>query len=359
MLTRDLLRLAAGQETVVRISGSDAASTRQLEWLVAAGLGPLLQEACQTRSWRVPEPWRKRLESEALTARLRHSAALAAALDVVDTARSIGVRPTLLKGISVAEQFYPRGDLRPMGDVDVLVPVEDRDRVERALVARGFAPQPDYDSGGCAHHGIPLRHPGGGAWVEVHTALFPESEDARAGNVFAPARIATLRVPSELHGRPVLRLTAELQLVYTAYSWTRDLTIHGIHASFLASLFDMVFLLKAEDERLDWDAILGWLDSELAVASLYTAMAYLHRHAIWRSQPVLQRLAAAQKIVGPVQLWLIHKTLDAFLLGARPLSSAVRFPVPGRFSIRHQLQKRQLRRPPTTAPPPTNRSAAP
>ena len=167
---------------------------------------------------------------------------------------------------------------------------------------------------------------------------------------FIAAGCSILRVlqPSRSHPRftedRVSRLSAELQLVYIAYSWMRDLTLDGIHPSFLATLFDAVYLLKRVDKALNWTDLLAWLESDMATASLYAMLAYLNRHGLARTpDPILSCLASRQNIVGPLQLRLIHQTLDRFLLAGRPFVSVLPPPVPGRYSLRYQLRKR-LRR---------------
>jgi hypothetical protein len=56
-----------------------------------------------------------------------------------------------------------------------------------------------------------------------------------------------------------------------------------------------------------------------------------------------RRLAAMRRglsLVGPLELRMIHGMLDRCMVGARYWTSFLPIPVPGRYSVRHQLIKR-------------------
>jgi len=76
----------------------------------------------------------------------------------------------------------------------------------------------------------------------------------------------------------VRRLSAELQLAWIAASWIRDLSMHAIHPSFVTPLL---------------------VDS---------------------SARVLPEIAARQRLVGGVELAIIHAMLDAYLLAGKRLA---------------------------------------
>jgi hypothetical protein len=228
---------------------------------------------------------------------------------------------TLLKGISTSDQYYSDAYLRPMGDIDVLIPAPVQAAVEATILELGYWRDPDYRPRAGAHHGAPLYHPKRRVWVEVHHALFPEDSNLRSGRVFSPAHVAARSVSSAFHGSTVNRLGDELQLVYIASSWVRDLSGYGIRASFVPPLLDAVYLLNATRRTLDWDELFGWLDNPMAVASLYVMLTYLSRHSLCQVEPaILSRLAARQDFIGPLVLRIIHSILDKYLLGGRPFS---------------------------------------
>ena len=350
MLTLQLLTYAAkdlpSNPADRVISSLENFNDREIEWVLRGGMGPLLYRAMRKRLDRVSAAWQRRLLSADLSAQFRHANIVGTAIEIIDICKDLGIRVTLLKGISISDQYYPAGHLRPMGDIDILIPAEDYGSVEMAILRLGYVQQPGFTLGEGMHHGVPLLDPQRGVWVELHTALFPRNQDEDCGRQFAPSLVADLAVPSIFHGQPVYRLNNELQLVYIAYSWRSDLTHYGIHPSFVVPLLDGVYLLKGSGGKLDWESLLDWLESDMAAASLYVMLTYMARCGLTQiSTSTLSRLASRQNIVGPLQLWSIHKMLDFFLVAGRPLSPAFHPPVPGRYSLRYQLHKRWRRLP--------------
>ena len=320
-----------------------AGDDRQLDWILRAGLGPLLRWTASDGE-DVPAEWAGSLLAADLTARVRHANLVATAVAVLDACRDLRVEATLLKGISVADRLYPAAHMRPMGDVDVLVPADDEHKVAEALLACGFERIPYPDTPG-QHHGAPLRHGRRRTLVELHTALFPKSAPVHGAAIFRPAHLHAHRHVSPYHGTDAGRLSAEIQLAYIAAAWFNDMTTFRFHPSFLASLFDAVLLLRAHGSTLDWDEILRSVDNEMVKASLYALLTYVTRFGTTPApRQVLRRLADNRGLVGPLQRRLIHAALDRYLLGGRSWSLPFPPPMPGRYSPRHQFGKRIARR---------------
>ena len=336
----------------LRIVGSGGASTsgsidwqpggrgqQQLDWIVQAGLGPLLRWAARDDD-RLPQAWAQTLLAADLTARVRHAAIADTALDVLDACRNLDVEATLLKGISVSDTLYPAPHMRPMGDIDVLVRPRDHPGVEAALLASGFVRLPYPDLPG-HHHGAPLRHARRRTLVELHTALFPQSAPVHDAAVFDAAHLRAQRRTAEHAGRRVFHLTPEVQLAYIAAAWFNDMANSGFHPSFLASLVDALLLLRSHGAALDWEALLRPIDNDMAKASLYAMLTYVPRFGVPPAPAsALRRLADNGGLVGPIQRRAIHVALDRCMVGARPWSLPFPPPMPGRYSPRHQLRKR-------------------
>ncbi len=256
-----------------------------------------------------------------MTAQVRQGARTDAADELLDACQRLGVTVTLLKGISISDQFYPAPHLRPMGDVDVLVGAQDRARVEAALVSLGYWQDAEHRRHPIAQHGAPLFDPGRRVLIEVHSALFPEDDNLRQNTVFSAAHISAHSVASVFDGRPVNRLDAELQLVYLAASWLRNLCKNGFHPTFVPALFDAVYMLKAGGTSLNWDDAFEWLDNELARCYLYLMLRYVDRLELTSfALPILPRLLASQERVGPLELRLIDSMLDTYLVGGAPFT---------------------------------------
>jgi hypothetical protein len=321
---------------------------RQLRWVLQSGLGALLHHATRDCADVVPLAWAQALHGAELTALVVHGTRVDTMLEVLDACDTAQVRATLLKGISVSEQLWPAEHMRPMADLDVLIPAHAYQRVESALLERGYD-RLDEEFPADHQHGAPLVHRRRRTIVELHTGLFRADPMLREGSAFDPTQVAARSVASHYHGRPVLRLCAELQLAYIGTSLFDDLTQRKVSPSFVATLFDAVYLLTSLGPTLDWRAMLKWLDNDMAKASLYAVATYLPRFGVEPAPPgIVAQLAATQSLVGPVQLCMIHTMLERYLVGGRYWDLPLPPPVPGRYSVLHQLKKR-LARPGHTA----------
>jgi hypothetical protein len=138
--------------------------------------------------------------------------------EIIDACRNMEVRVTLLKGISISDQHYPAAHLRPMGDIDILIPRHAVEAVESAILQLGYTRGSDHQLDEDSHHGAPLFHSERRVSVEIHTDLFRKSSSLRRNRVFSRSQVAAQSVASTFHGRPVDRLTDELQLVCVASS---------------------------------------------------------------------------------------------------------------------------------------------
>jgi hypothetical protein len=316
---------------------------RQFRWALDGGLAPLLHRAAAQCADVLPATWRDELLGADLTARVRHAGIVDDMLKILDACDRLQTDVALLKGISVSEQLYPQEHLRPMADIDLLVAPAAYPRIENALLACGYRRLEPWAMPG-HQHGAPLLHVDRGSVIELHTGLFAADSELDTGDAFGAANVARQSVASIYHDRPVKRLSAELQLAYIAASWFNDLTVSGFQPSFLASLFDAVYLLRRCGNALDWPGLLGWLDNDMARASLHALLSYLPRYGVPAPPLVLAALAARQRLLGPVQLRLLHKALDRYLIGGRPWDLPIPPPVPGRYSPGHQFRKRILAR---------------
>ena len=334
-LVRWLLKYAAATPSTIpdnRALGLrwDEVDDRQIRHVMEAGLAPLLYRATQDTIEQAPAARRDALKAADLTAQVLYGNACDATSEILDACRERGVRVTLLKGISVGDQYYPAAHLRPMGDIDLLVAEDDRAWVESMMLRRDYSPMPNFQAGEGAAHGAPLFHRERRVWVEIHTALFPKGERLLQNGLFNASQIARQTVASTFQGQPVYRLTGEMQLVYIASYWIRDLSNNPFHPSFVAPLLDAVYLLKTSGHTLDWDGLLEWLDNDIAAASLYITLYYLSAHGLDQSATqILSRLASSQDLVGAAERRILCGMIDASLVGGKPFL--------GQFGERHPM----------------------
>jgi hypothetical protein len=146
-----------------------------------------------------------------------------------------GVTPILFKGLGLAYRYYAAPELRPLGDVDLLVAPGELDRAIRAAQECGFAatsPDPviqDYYRN--AGYNVPLRHPVL-TLLELHHALYRDCEPSFV------AAIVSQSEPMVLFGQPARILRApHLFVVLSAHLcvsnpglrwlWLLDLALIG------------------------------------------------------------------------------------------------------------------------------------
>ncbi len=127
-----------------------------------------------------------------------------------------------------------------------------------------------------------------------------------------------------------------------AHGWTTSSSSKP-QPSFLASLFDGVYLLTRS--TIDWNELMRALDNTLAAASLLAMLAYVPRFGVAPAPTTVMRdLAGRQRLLGPLQLRLMRFMLDWYLVAGRRWNLPLPPPVPGRYSVRRQWEKRVLRR---------------
>ncbi len=347
MLILALLKYAATSSCAAATDEVADALTRarpsEIQWALQAGLGALLYRAVGSRA---PACWHDTFLSAHLTAQVLSGARIDTAKDVIRVCNECGSDVTLLKGISISDQFYPAPHCRPMSDIDVLVPKGAGARIETELVRRGYVRAAD-SMGEDPHHGVPLNDPTRTVWVEIHTALYPRRSGLLEHRTFASDNVAAEAVRSAFHGSPCNYLTPELQLPYIASSWMYDLTLFGVQPSFVVPLFDAVFLLSNVEHELCWPHLLEFLDNELAESSLDVLLSYLVRRGLCPSS-ISRYRGDCPHAMGFLELRAIHAMIDRFVIGGRRWNLPLPPPVPGRYNLRLQLAKRWPSRGPAT-----------
>jgi hypothetical protein len=205
-----LLRTVSQGRRIPPLSGFAHAHTR---WIIDTGFAPLFCFLSRIDSRKFESPLWRELESANLSVRLLNEVQLETLRELLK--RSQGLLPpiTLLKGCSVASEFYPETHLRVMRDLDILVEAKHQPIVESLLFEMGFCQQSKNNAAYYLthHHSMPFYHPSTGVWVEVHRGLFPEANRLSTLPVFSRDSIAAESRLCRIDGMPVKRLTPELQ----------------------------------------------------------------------------------------------------------------------------------------------------
>jgi Uncharacterised nucleotidyltransferase len=304
-----LLRAVAHDRDDVAL---DQFPERQIGWLLDSGLGPTLRRhLADSPNTRALPAW-SLVQGADLAGRMVTADYLDAMEHIVRACAGRIQPPTLLKGISICGQFYPEPHLRPMGDIDVLVAMDDLPTVESALLELGYRREsispPEFYA--THHHTTPFRHPHTGVWVEVHRGLCPSSSPIASDALFGLESVRSEQQVAEFRGHAVYRLSPELQIVYLAAHWAYNIRpTRG-----LVTMLDAIYLLKSA-RAMRWERILSWLDGAAAATPLCLLLTYLDRHELIEL-PVglIDEISGRERALGPVSRRVLHAMIDRYLV---------------------------------------------
>ena len=133
-----------------------------------------------------------------------------------------GIETMVLKGASLSLLAYGSAGVRPMDDVDVLVPIGRRADAVTALRAAGWLPEKaDADGWASVHHSMGIEGPRGG------------NMDLHWFSLWQPARDEPLwqrAVPLELSGTPTLAPSPADQLLLVCVQYQLSLPFFSIRS---------------------------------------------------------------------------------------------------------------------------------
>jgi len=237
------------------------------------GLGPVVAHLARTAD-RLPGcPYVERIRADELTAHALTNAAYDSLARALAAAREIECPVILLKGAATALLYYPSPHLRPMGDIDLLVPVDRRAAFEEALRRFSFRQFPidpwlNYDD----HlHSAPFWDPERRVWIEVHTSVFPRDYRLAQNPRFSQAAIAAQLTPIAVRDQTAYAMNHELQLIYTSARWSEMFNPrHGVYP-----ILDAALLIRQHRDTLDWERILTLVRGSWAALPLHLMLCYL------------------------------------------------------------------------------------
>jgi hypothetical protein len=214
------------------------------ELAIAQRVSPLLWRALSDAGVAgALEPWREKLENDAQRCRAQSRMLLPqigprALAPLADA----GVEPLVIKGAAIAPR-YPDLGLRPMDDVDMIVPGHQIDAALQALTAAGWQrhtpPQRRQFQVDVTHPSLPGLH------IDLHRGL--DTWRTRANRLNSEALWAQ-RQPKTLYGAPAFVLPPETELVSLAAHAAKP--YHGFDR-----LIWIVDIAVATQAQLDWDRV--------------------------------------------------------------------------------------------------------
>lgn len=275
-------------------AGVAAALARGPDLSLAAGLAvsqriaPLLlravTEATEDDATHSESGWLAPLLADA--ARCRAQAALvlpALAQLALKPLREAGLEPVVLKGAALRDRYEETG-LRPMDDVDVLLPASATARALEVLSANGWTQQRSFDE---HHYDAILTHPDvPGLPLELHAGL--ASRRGRS-NRLSVDELLNRRVPRDVAGTAAFGLVAEDELVLLASHAAKP--FHTFRR--LLWSVDIAVVIQSQERSggVDWDAVAQLAQRSAARSAL--AVALVHAARLGASSPdSLRRIPA-------------------------------------------------------------------
>jgi hypothetical protein len=209
-----------------------------------------------------------------------------------------GVPTLVLKGLALAVAHYRDDGLRPMEDIDVLVPRHDFERAINVLRRAGWtAGRADIPPGGLrAVHAEHLQHPEGGQSLDLHRYALAQaaSDDAFWS---AAVEIELLQVPTRV-------LCPADQLLHVAVHGARWNPVPPVRW-----LADAVVIERSAGADLDWDRLVREATRRGVTATVAPALECLVRSVAFPlPDGVLERLQAAPK--GLLERWAHRAALQ-------------------------------------------------
>lgn len=294
----------------------------QIDWMIDSGLGPVCFHAAKGNIENLSSPHWASLKAADLTAKVIAAERVEAMRTIIDAGAGYLPRLTLLKGISIAEQYYPEFHLRPMRDVDILVPEEDLTRMQNLLRALGYRQEYGGLLGGYEshHHLAPFFHEETNICVEVHHHLLSTKNWASRDRVFELSNVRAQMRESSFHGKEVYRLSPELQAVYLAAHWAQDFKPIGG----MIAVMDLIYLLRHTGGIFRWDTIFEWLEGSSAATYFYLLMSYLDRlNLIFLPDEIRRRVRCLRHCFGTLSLKAAHAMIDHYMLDGRDFGTVL------------------------------------
>lgn len=207
-------------------------------------LAQVMRQSARAASVAPPEEL-ARLNMLATASALRSDALFAALARALAALARAGVEPIVLKGPALASTIYPTRELRPFGDLDLLIRQDALDRADAALRALDYAPYTNEPTEVDGFHRV-YAQDGRDAVVELHTDLLQLGLPTACG---AALWERAERWDLAEWERPALLLGLEHQLLHLCV----HLHLHGYRR--LIWFVDLARLLRLRGAMVRWDEL--------------------------------------------------------------------------------------------------------
>ncbi len=172
--------------------------------------------------------------------------------EVLEKFRDDGIPVILLKGVALGETVYSNIDLRPPGDIDLLVRKTDLRKAAEILSGIGYTPSHPIEEYMNHHHIPPYAKLDEKLdqfiSIEIHHNIAPEPLMSRikAEDLWIDARIANIV------GLDVLVLSPENLILHLCIHLSNGYFVNG-----MGNLVDISESIRYYNGKLDWDSIVA------------------------------------------------------------------------------------------------------
>ena len=249
----DSLVHRAGSEAIAILTENDWEPL--VEMARREGVGPLLFRAGTSAGWIAQAPPSARLTLGALFLRSEsYNRTLFEELDErILPALSPGIDPVvLLKGAALARTLYPEAGLRPMRDIDLLVPKQHMTEAERRLRDIGYIRSiPPMGAGSEFSHDVHLVCQRSRTHVEIHWTLVG-SEASRLSPAMEWFFARTESFPVKSRGGTEYSIHTLNPTAHLLYLCAHLMLQHGESSAPLIWFHDIDLLVRVWETRIDW-----------------------------------------------------------------------------------------------------------
>jgi len=256
------------------------------------------------------------LKAEELTTKFWFQTQYQATLELVTELNKLKITPTLLKGLSISSELYPKPYYRNMRDIDILVEEHELNQVEQLMLTLGYEQKSQLSNifYKTHHHTKPWQHKTNGIWFEIHTGLIPISSPYYSAHVFSLATINNEKSQNLLEGKSIYRLSHELQVVYIATHWGEAFKqIGGLFA-----FIDIAFILNKK--QLNWEKLIHWANEPYVANYVYISLSYLLKNNLLKDLSIQPQLKKIHHTLSFIDKFLLHLLIDNYLVIGKPFS---------------------------------------
>ena len=278
------------------------------------GLSPLLFKHLSETGSDIPETARRQLHSLFLRNGHAHNIRRTAISEIVLAFSQNNINTLLLKGIALANTIYSSPALRPMRDIDLLVPEQDIEKAVFLLKQLGYRQEKCDVISENHHHLHPIKKTVQGLpiTVEIHRRLFPPGV---TDTNWSFNELWNSRTPVNLDTVPAMMPGLEFSLIY--------LYLHGLRAPLtyepfrLIHIADIMSFVESFCEKIDWELTTS------IFPDIFNVLSSLHFLTPWEPTvlnrlPIMKTPARPSQIGKPYAGWP-HKSFSATPLHDLPL----------------------------------------